>query len=65
MDAQPATVDNQDADGATTQDNPPLVQHDSEEPKQDRIRFKDAIGRNFVFPFQLVKTWAVSRVRLI
>lgn len=30
------------------------------EAKQKPIRFKDAVGRKFSFPFHLCNTWAVS-----
>ncbi|RYP91578.1 hypothetical protein DL770_002292 [Monosporascus sp. CRB-9-2] len=32
-------------------------QKNSTEPRQAPIRFKDAVGRKFVFPFHLVNTW--------
>jgi hypothetical protein len=27
------------------------------------IRFKDAVGRKFSFPFEMVREWSVSRLR--
>ena len=32
----------------------------SSEENQKSIKFKDAVGRNFSFPFYLCKTWNVS-----
>ena len=39
--------------GKAKESNPPP-------PVQKPIRFKDAVGRKFSFPFHLCKTWAVS-----
>jgi hypothetical protein len=35
-------------------------QHPPSEEKKKPIKFKDAVGRKFSFPFHLCCTWAVS-----
>lgn len=39
--------------------------HDEAPKKNTPIKFKDALGRKYSFPFDLVKNWQVSRSQLL